>query len=154
MRTFVVALCVLLTLPCLAADDSNLGVVFDGRPKTTHDFSRLLKKAGHGDIGAQFRVGLAYETGSGVKQDYAEAVRWYLTSANHGDSSAQNNLGTLYLRGTGVPRDTSAALKWYMRAATQGLAAAENNLGAMYAHGTGVVRDDNAALMWYRKAAE
>jgi len=54
-----------------------------------------------------------YENGSGVKQDYAEAAKWYRKAAERGDARAQYNLGFMYLNGTGVPQDYAEAEKWY-----------------------------------------
>jgi uncharacterized protein len=36
-----------------------------------------------------------YETGQGVAQDYAEAVKWHRKAAEQGDPRAQHNLGGL-----------------------------------------------------------
>ena len=35
------------------------------------------KAADQGNAAAQFNVGMMYELGQGVMQDYAEAARWY-----------------------------------------------------------------------------
>jgi len=50
-----------------------------------------------------------YDTGSGVTQDYLEAVRWYRLAANQGFSMAQRNLAVMYGEGLGVPKDKTRA---------------------------------------------
>ena len=45
-----------------------------------------------------------YDTGEGVPQDDAEAVRWYWLAADQGDAGAQYNLGVSYANGEGVPQ--------------------------------------------------
>jgi TPR repeat protein len=128
--------------------------VFDDNPKASRDFASRLQKAKRGDSDAQFRIGLAYEVGAGVQQDYSQAVRWYRQAADHGNSSAQNNLGAMYGRGLGVSQSDSEAMRWYLRAASDGHPAAENNVGTMFATGQGVKTSDEDALFWYRKAAK
>jgi TPR repeat protein len=46
-----------------------------------------------------------YESGHGVRQDYAEAVRWYRKAADQGDLLAQAKLGTIHELDRGVPED-------------------------------------------------
>ena len=57
------------------------------------DVEALKAKAEQGDASAQFRLGFMYNTGEGVPQDDAEAVKWYRLAAEQGDASAQFNLG-------------------------------------------------------------
>ncbi len=37
----------------------------------------LKARADNGEAEAQFMLGIKYEKGEGVRQDYAEAVKWY-----------------------------------------------------------------------------
>ena len=67
------------------------------------DIKTLRKQAEAGDAKAQFDIGSMYETGSGVKQDYAEAAKWYRKAAERGDARAQYNLCLLYTSPS--PRD-------------------------------------------------
>jgi uncharacterized protein len=68
--------------------------------------------AQRGDAAAQTYLGLMYETGRGVPQNYTEAAIWYRRAAEQGDSLAQYSLGLLYDRGQGVPLDVVEASKW------------------------------------------
>ena len=99
-------------------------------------------------------LGVMYEEGIGVAQDYAEAVKWYRKAADQGDVGAQNHLGVMYDNGKGVNKDYAEAAKWYRKAAEQGHPFAQNNLGAMYGNGQGVNKDDAEAAKWYRESAE
>src|SRR5712691_8502256 len=38
-------------------------------------------------------IGLLYDNGLGVAQDYAVAIRWYRKAADQTDATAQNNIG-------------------------------------------------------------
>jgi hypothetical protein len=118
------------------------------------DVKTLRKQAEAGDPKAQFNIGSMYENGSGVKQDYAEAAKWYRRAAERGDARAQYNLGIFHQNGWGVPKDDAEAAKWYRKAAMQGAASAQYNLGFMYHNGRGVPQDYAEAAKWYRKAAE
>jgi TPR repeat protein len=118
------------------------------------DIKTLRKQAEAGDANAQFNIGSIYENGSGVRQDYAEAARWYRKAAERGDVRAQYNLGILNQNGWGVPQDYKEALKWYRKAAMQGAVSAQYNLGFMYLNGQGVPQNYAEAAKWYRKAAE
>ena len=102
---------------------------------------------------AQFYLGLMYENGQSVPQDYEEAARWYLKAAKQGHDGAQNNLGKLYEEGQGVEQDHIIAVQWYQKAADQGLSAAQFNLAEMYMNGRGVKPNTDQAQVWYRKAA-
>ena len=71
-------------------------------------------------MSAQLNVGFCYITGSGVKQNDANAVKWFTKSAEQGSEFAQLNLGICYEAGRGVEPDTDIALEWYQKAAEQG----------------------------------
>ena len=122
----------------------------------------LRKSAEEGDASARNRLGLLYNEGAGVPQDYREAKRWFEKAAEQGYAEAQVNLGTLYLQGDGPPQSDQMALFWFRRAAGQGDAVAFAKLGMMYAKARGVPQDFIQAYKWYnlagvngdRKAAE
>jgi hypothetical protein len=84
----------------------------------------LIKSANQGDVEAQYNLGLMYENGQGVLQDYKEAIKWYKKSAEQGDKHAQSNLGRMYRYGWGVSRDYKETVRWYRLATEQGLAKA------------------------------
>jgi len=73
--------------------------------------------AEQGDPGAQFYLGLLYEKGAGVPQDYTTARKWYEKAAFRGYAMAQTNLGLLYRSGHGVPQDDMRAYMWFSLAA-------------------------------------
>ena len=118
------------------------------------DFATTLAKAQQGDADAQCNLGLMYEKGNGVTQDYAQAVAWFRKAAEQGYARAQSNLGVMYGNGQGVTQDYAQAVAWFRKAAEQGYARAQSNLGYMYEQGNGVKQDYAQAVAWYRKAAE
>ena len=106
-----------------------------------------------GNIVAQHNLGIMYENGLGVPQDFAEAVKLYRLVAERGIQSAQFNLGNMYRRGLGVPQDFAEAAKWYRLAADQGDAYAQSNLGLMYKNGQGVIMDYAETVRLFRLSA-
>ena len=81
------------------------------------DEIRALAEAG--DAESQVNLGVMYDTGRGVPQDDAEAVRWYRLAADQGHASAQGNLGVMYGTGDGVPQDYVQAHMWFDLAASR-----------------------------------
>ena len=84
-----------------------------------------------------------------MREDHAEAAKWYRRAADQGNDLAQYSLGLLYDSGSGVTQDRAAAAKWYRQAADQGNARAQFELGRMYFSGQGVPRNYILAHMWW-----
>ena len=115
------------------------------------DDTHLL--AEEGDPMAQYELGIMYQNGEGVPQNYSKAVKWFRKAAEQGDSSAQYRLGLKYSVGHGVPQDYSEAVKWFRKSAEQGDAAAQLSLARIYDKGHGVQQNDILAYMWSNLAA-
>ncbi|PAX24878.1 hypothetical protein CKX34_01650, partial [Neisseria gonorrhoeae] len=73
------------------------------------DFRENLQAAEQGNAAAQFNLGVMYENGQGVRQDYVQAVQWYRKASEQGDAQAQYNLGLMYYDGRGVRQDLALA---------------------------------------------
>lgn len=124
------------------------------RPWTNYDVLRRTRRAAaRGNAVAQCNLGFMHFNGASVRQDHAEAARWFRMAAEQGSADAQFNLGGMHASGTGVERDYAEAERWYRLAAAQGHAGAQANLGAMYANGIGVAQSDAKAEHWFRLAA-
>ena len=109
-------------------------------------------KRGHAD--AQFHIGRLHALGNGVKEDKAEAARWFRLAADQGHARAQAGLGRMHYRGEGVKEDKAEAVRWFRSAADQGRADAQINLALSYYNGEGVPRDFAEAAKYFRMAAE
>jgi len=68
----------------------------------------------------QFNMGIKYEFGYGVNQDFEQAVKWYKKSAEQGHIKAQAYLAWMYYEGVGVAKDYERSLFWYKKAFEQG----------------------------------
>lgn len=110
---------------------------------TRAEITTLKEKASGGDAESQNSMEYIFQFGQGVKQDYAEALRWYSLAAEQGFDLAQNNLGTMYAEGVGVKQDNSEALEWFKRAAAQGNEFAASNLEAMKEQGIDITEEKN-----------
>jgi len=112
-----------------------------GKPKTAAappasaqtDWSKaslaeMQKAAQSGNADAEDQLGLMYENGTGVTQDYQQALAWYRKSAAQGDKNGENNLGWIYEKGLGITQDYQQALVLYQKAAEQGNSDAKQNL--------------------------
>jgi uncharacterized protein len=110
-----------------------------------------LKGAGYAD--AQLSLGLMYDKGRGVPQNYGEASKWFRKAAEQGNVAAQFFVALKYLTGEGVPQDYGEASKWLRKVAEQGDAYSQYYLGQMYEAGLGVPQNYVQAHMWINLAA-
>ena len=152
MRTILIASFICLAtsvLPCAHAQQSD-----DEREALRKRFLEYKTKAEKGDANAQHFLGQCYRLGQSVKQDYAEAAKWYRKAAEQNSAAAQAELGFLYDTGRGVGRNYAEAVVWYRKAAEQNHAVAQNNLGFSYKAGNGVRKDYVEGYAWLNLAAK
>ena len=147
-RSLCLAVCLVLA-GCSMFGRSTDVTAKDGRSATA-EVKDIIQRAQAGDPAAQFALGVAYENGTGVRLDEAEAEEWYRKAAEAGHVGAQNSLGTLLQSERRFPD----AMPWYERAAAQGHAGANNTLGKIYDQGLGVMRDSNKSLEYFLLAAD
>jgi hypothetical protein len=86
------------------------------------------------DTLTMFRLGLSYEIGLGVAQDYAKAREWYEKAAAKGNTFAMFALGNHYANGLGVAQDYGKAREWYEKAAAKGDTVAKEQLKMLGTH--------------------
>ena len=139
----------------IVSDDEIEDVWENSSPSLqAHYVSCLKPVAEQGDGQAQHMLAMCYYKGHGVKQDNAEAVRWFSKSANQGVVDSQFMLGVCYDEGKGIAQNSFEAVKWFRKAADKGHAWAQISLGICYFDGTGVTKDLSEAAKMFRKAAE
>ena len=71
-----------------------------------------LKAAEKGNDNALFNIGLLYDNGERVEQDYSKAMEYYLKAAEKGNVDAFYNIGYLYENGYGVEQDHLKAIEY------------------------------------------
>lgn len=116
----------------------------------TLSLEELKTKAENGVPEAQYTLGIRYETGDGVPENYTEAVRWYRLAADQGYAEAQYDLAVSSYR----DQNFAEAMRWWRLAAEQGHAFAQFNLGGLYSLGEGVDQDDAEAAKWLLLSAD
>jgi uncharacterized protein len=121
------------------------------------NWTAFLARAEHGDAGAQFWLGAAYEQGRLGKPDLQAALKWFRKAAAQGNPDAQASLGQMYEDGEGVKRNYPQAAKWYRAAAEHfpdygGAGQGRNQLGLLYLDGRGVPKDYVQAYLWFSVA--
>lgn len=106
-----------------------------GDYKKAYEIFYLLAK--HGDVKAQYNVGLMSIKGEGVAPDPKEALEWYKKAAKQGYGPAEFNIARYYhTLAENEPKILIRAKEWYEKAANNGVVAAQTNLGLLYIHGS------------------
>ena len=93
---------------------------------------KLKRLAEQGNAEAQYKLGLMYDMGKDVDQDYQKAFEWYEKSANQGFASSQSKLGSMYRYGKEVEVNHAKANEWYWKAFEQENEEAHYQLGTIY----------------------
>jgi TPR repeat protein len=114
-----------------------------------------LAQAGHAV--AQLCLGLLHYHGHGVRENDAQALKWFERAARQGLADAQFQVGNMYAYGLADPGNgadpSRIAAQWYFEAARQGHADAQYSLGILFFTGTGVQQNTDEAARWIAKAA-
>ena len=98
-------------------------------------------------------MGISLMNGTGIKQDYARAYRYFLKAAGMGEPTAQQHLGAMYALGIYVEQCDSSSYRWFRSAAELGNTKAMNALGHIYLDGKCVAADNVEARRWFRRSA-
>jgi TPR repeat protein len=119
---------------------------------------RLLEPlARGGNAVAQWRLGLLYYHGHGVRESDAAAREWFERAARQGLAEAQFELANMVIYGLAEPPagedPARVAAKWYFEAAMQGHAQAQYSLGILFLTGSGVQVSAEEATKWIGRAA-
>ncbi|KAF9437151.1 hypothetical protein BGZ76_001813 [Entomortierella beljakovae] len=119
-----------------------------------HGEGQQSVKAKYSEPESYYQMGINYEEGNGVAQDYSQAMENYIIAAKMEDPRAQFKIGWLYYHGYSEPQDYSKAMEWYLKAADKRNAFAQFSVGNMYHKGYDIPQDYSEAMEWYLKAAE
>ncbi len=144
----------LLTILGMAGNTEqvDLGLVDFRQGRFAEAFQDWRRAAADNDANGALYIGVLYDSGLGVSQDYRQAMQWYRQAAEAGSAAGAFNVGVLYDAGLGVAKDPSQAATWYARAAAAGFGRAAYNLAMMYEAGTGVPRSRQRAAAFYQAA--
>jgi len=125
-------------------------------PKDDNAELELLRQAAEkGDSWAGFILGCKYRDGTGVPQNYEEALLWYGKVSQWGNLAGENEIAWMIFRGQGVEQDTADALIRFQKLAQQkNFEWAQLALGTIYRDGIWVPKDSLEAVKWFRMAVE
>lgn len=102
---------------------------------------------------AQYCLGIAFENGESVRQDYLEASKWYKNAALQGHAAAANNLAHLYLSGKLKAITKEDGMYWLIKAADWGNMLAQYTLGLRYIEGAGVAQNHHKGMEYLKRSA-
>ncbi|KAJ4227275.1 hypothetical protein NW759_004645 [Fusarium solani] len=149
---YVYGLAILGDLPGLVIHESFL-------PKdTSMAFMYIEKSAYIGYSKAQWRVGVAYETGTlGCPVDAAKSIHYFHLAARQGWGTAAYDLSRWFLPGTGrvalVVPDPALSFKFAQWGASEDDGGSKYMMGYHYETGTYVLEDIDEARKWYERAS-
>lgn len=153
-HTIVIACLLGLLLPLTSANAGiDEGVAAYNRGDHDAAYQEFLPVAEAGDKKAQLLLGLMYDNGLGIEQNYQRAAHWYRRAAEQGQPRAQFNLGLMYESGEGIKRDQAAAVGWVRKSAEQGYAEAQDKLARFFEEGEYIEQDLVQSHLWYSLAA-
>jgi TPR repeat protein len=84
------------------------------------DLKDLKRIAAQGKPDAEYALAKRYATGDGLRQDYHEAMSWFLAAAEQGNVKAQAKASAFFLAGRGRQQDYSKAYYWGLLAQAGG----------------------------------
>jgi TPR repeat protein len=105
----------------------NAEACIDVNIQDTRNFSKCQKLAEQGDSVSQYQLGLMYQMGKGVSQDYHKTFHWWSMAADQGNATAQHRLGYMYIQGYGVAQDYVMSHLWFNLATLNGDGSAAEN---------------------------
>lgn len=122
-------------------------------PEPEFYYRNQLALAEKGNPAAMVKVGLIYGNGVAVKQNHAEALKWFNRAAEKGNAEAQYYLAYAWAKGVGVEPDESKAEGYYQLAAKGGEKFSLNYMGMQYREGKRVAKDLPRACGYFKRAA-
>ena len=114
----------------------------------------LDTRCDRGEMDSCTNLGVLYEQGDGVTQDYDHARLLYLKACDGGEMTGCKNAGYCYHYGLGVAQDYEHARRLYQKACNGGNLPGCTNLGALYANGQGVAQDYGRARQLFEQACD
>ena len=100
----------------------------------------------HCSGGFCMRIGIIYESGKGVPQNYSMAAKYYNKACEDEIPFGCAKLGIFYENGQGVSQDHFKAVELYTKSCASGVGGACTLLGYKYLYGQGVRQNSKKAL--------
>lgn len=116
-------------------------------------FLYAQKAADAGNATGYNLLGMLYELGCGVEQNYEKAFNYYLEAANGGVEIAYLSVGAFYQNGYWVKKDERKAVEYFQLGANVGNMYCLNALAMCYKNGTGVTQNYEKAFELFLESA-
>ena len=136
-----------------AAQNLTFGMILYHKHQYTKALKHFEPLAEQGNAKAQFYLGLMYDIGQGLPQDYVKSFFWWQKAARQGIAPAQHNLGVMYKKGQSVPQNDAVSVIWCRKAAAQGIVPSQHDPGVAFDNGKGLTQDKFLAYGWLSFAA-
>ena len=118
-------------------------------------FKNYLIASKRFDANVQYKLGVMYDTGQGVEQDFTKAIEHFEQSIKYKEKPYSLwRLGKIYLLGKGVTKDYDKAKEYFERAEAVGDANSQFELGHIHEYGKGIPISLPRAIHYYEKSAE
>jgi len=115
----------------------------------------LEKAAQHGNMDAQYELGVHCAAVTGEAVNVSACIRWYQLAAEQGHAQAQCALGMLLLAVPDGLGNVDVAWRWLLKAAEQGCATAEWNMALLLIAGRhGIKKNLKQAFAFCQQAAQ
>ena len=144
---------IIFILIALLSSPSNLYADSEQPDPSASVFRFQKQMAKRGNAESQFKLGLMYETGSGVKQSSVLATSWYKKAAEQKHQPSANRLTYLEVKKSGFKEKHAPWLKQLKTDARFHEGEALFLLGQMYSEGTAVEKNLPLSLKLLRKAS-
>lgn len=129
-------------------------IQYNSRVNELNILERIRQAAKDGDPFAQFELGIAFEYGIGVEQDFRKAAEFYAKAAEQGHRAAEHNLLLQHISGQAKIHNPAPVFSKFKIRAEAGDRDAQNNLGLCFQFGYGTQQDYAQAMVWFRCAAD
>jgi hypothetical protein len=117
-------------------------------------YTHWKKEAEVGSSVAQFNLGVLFETGSGVEQDFKKSFKWFQRAALNDHAMSQLKMGFLNYEDKYNIKNFTEAARWFHLAAAQNNPRAMYRLSMMYTMGKGVEQNSSSAVELYNRSLD
>ncbi|MGR5175057.1 hypothetical protein ACPV4B_02360 [Vibrio parahaemolyticus] len=115
---------------------------------------QLQQEAQLNNAEAQYKLGLAYETGEGTQRDLTLAAHWYKQASDNGHPAATYNYAQALEYGRGVQANPSKAVLLYTRLAALGDQSTYSKIARLYQNHDIQVANEDQEVLWYSLAKD
>ncbi|WP_302986336.1 tetratricopeptide repeat protein, partial [uncultured Muribaculum sp.] len=138
------------------ADMSNL-YMYEPNTFKTKDPQKgiewLMKGAEYEEPSCLSAIALCYYFGTGVAQNYSNALKWFRKAAGAGDGFSCYFIGVMYYNGEGVDEDDKLAWDWFKRGAAMFQSNCFYMLGVMCRDSNSPEGKNEACIKYFEEAA-